>query len=446
MFHKKLFLGVLLIAGIQMLPAAAPDPVLVPTPRARLVAATPTSRPFLAAARSQLVVDLAVRGYAEKEVLVRGAGARPWVTRVLVRRPTDATRFSGRVIVELLDASGQYDSAPLWSFSWEHLLRRGDAWVGVTISPASAAALSKFNAARYGTLDLAAGAVQDCGRAGQPGQTAGDVIAQVGALLRSSSKENPLLGLNPQRLIAAGYAAGADDLTRFAVAPHRDLRLGDGAPIFDGYVSVAGTAAASAACAAGLPRDVPFIHVAGESAVIAAQQGNDAQAETQRVYQVPGAAGAKPLPAGAPVAADLAGAGIVVSPDAACREPVMDQTFAYALNAIWQQLDELLVLKRPMISLPQVGAVAEGSSGGWRLPQVDLPLVAVSARTPRTCNAVTGSLARLDAATLKQRYRSRVEYLRQFNAAVDQAVTDRLLVAEDAAALKSTALRTTPTF
>jgi hypothetical protein len=446
MFHKKLFLGVLLIAGIQMLPAAEPDPVLVPTPRARVVAATPTSRPFLAAARSQQVVDLTVRGYAEKEVLVRSAGARPWVTRVLVRRPTDATRFSGRVIVELLDASAQYDSAPLWGFSWEHFLRRGDAWVGVTISPAAAAALAKFNPARYGTLDLAAGAVQDCGRAGQPGQSAGDVIAQVGALLRSSSKENPLLGLNPQRLIAAGYAAAGDDITRFAVAPHRDLRLGDGAPIFDGYVNVAGVAAGSAACAAGLPRDVPFIRVVAESSVAAVPQRNDAQAETLRVYEVVGAAGAKPLPAGAPVAADLAGAGIVSSADAACREPVMDQTFAYALNAIWQQLDDLLVLQQPMTSLLQVSTVADGTSGGWRMPQVDLPLVAPSARTPRTCNAITGSLARLDAATLRQRYSSRVEYLRQFNAAVDQAEADRLLVKEDAAALKSTALRTTPTF
>ena len=135
--------------------------MLVPTPRASVMATSATNRPFLAAARSQQPVDLAARGYAEIELLVRGygnvhdwAGADsrelvvrhanlPFATRVLVRRPLDAGKFSGRVIVELLNPSGQYDFAPLWGFSFEHFLRRGDVWVGVTVKPAAIATLAE---------------------------------------------------------------------------------------------------------------------------------------------------------------------------------------------------------------------------------------------------------------------------------------------------------------
>jgi Alpha/beta hydrolase domain len=172
MIHKKLFIGALLMAGSPLLQAAEPDPVLVATPRAKVLATTASSRPFLAAARSQQPVDLAARGYVESEVAVRGHinASQPYVTRMLVRRPLDARNFSGRVIVELLDASGQFESAPLWGFSWEYFLRRGDAWVGVTVSPVSADTLKKFNASRYGTLNLATGEAGGCGAVSREGQ------------------------------------------------------------------------------------------------------------------------------------------------------------------------------------------------------------------------------------------------------------------------------------
>jgi hypothetical protein len=55
-------------------------------------------------------------------------------------------------------------------------------------------------------------------------------------------------------------------------------------------------------------------------------------------------------------------------------------------------------------------------------------------------------MRRLDSAELKALYGSRTEYLRRYNAAVDQAVTDRWLVPADAAALKSLAARTPLSF
>jgi hypothetical protein len=55
-------------------------------------------------------------------------------------------------------------------------------------------------------------------------------------------------------------------------------------------------------------------------------------------------------------------------------------------------------------------------------------------------------MQRFEPAKLKALYRDRAEYLRRFNAAVDQALRGRLLVKEDADAIKAAAVRTPPVF
>jgi hypothetical protein len=436
MLHKKLFIAALLLAGHQLLQAAEleQEPVLVPTPRANALESTAASRPFLAAARSQLAVNLAPRGYIEKEWLVRGrAGAnQPYVTRLLVRRPLDGSKFSGRVIVEVLHAAGQVETAPLWGFSWEHFLRRGDVWVGLTLSPDAAAALQKFNAARYVALNLLAVEAGGCG-ANQRGGFAGDVMAQVGALLRSSSKENPLLELNPQRVLVAGYAGSGDAIAGFAAATHRSLRLGNGEPIFDGYLNVSGLAAVSAACVEDLPRGVPFVSVlTGRDIGLAPDRhGGDPQSEGLRVFEIAGTDGARPLAAGLPVAADLTAAGVAAPASSACREPLVDLALAYSLNAVWQQLEDLLVLKQPLVD----------QMADLRPPGVQ----PAATGAQQACTATTG-IQRFDVATLKRLYRTRAEALRSFGASLDHAVQSRLLVKEDAAALKAATVRLVPVF
>jgi hypothetical protein len=92
--------------------------------------------------------------------------------------------------------------------------------------------------------------------------------------------------------------------------------------------------------------------------------------------------------------------------------------------------------------------------GGWRLPQLDLPLAAYAGSgTPRedsdrarTACALTGVKRPFTTAMLKTLYRDRTEYLRQFRTAVEQAVAERRLTAEDGEALKSPAVRVLPAF
>jgi len=503
MLRRSLPLLAALLLGAT--PIGAAEARLVPTPRASLMPASPTNRPFLAADRALAPVALVARGYVETEHSVSGfanvydwapggevtvrAAAVPYTTRILVRRPADAAKSSGRVIVELLNPTGRYDVAPLWGLSAEHFLRRGDAWVGVTVKPVAAATLRRFDAVRYERLSFAwkrdgacavAPALDSQPDASLPDSENGlawDIIAQVGALLRSSSKENPLLRLDPRRLVAAGYSQAGGYIITYANALHGALRLGDGSPVFDGYMNAAGASAAPInQCAPPLAEDdarrlppkvgVPFISVMTESdfqRALAHRPEDTDEPGVSRLYELAGAAHSGPFSAGQPSAADLTIAGFAAPAEDLCREPRGDFPLGFAFNAIWEQLDDLMVRQVPMSREPRIETDAAGevvrdelgnARGGFRLPQIDLPLAAYQGRgTPRADDArargvcaLTGAMRRFDAAQLKARYRNRAEFLRLFGGVVDEAARARRLVPEDAAAIKAGAARSTPAF
>jgi len=191
----------------------------------------------------------------------------------------------------------------------------------------------------------------------------------------------------------------------------------------------------------------------------------DAPAVNYRGYEIAGAGHAGPYPAGLSAAADLAIAGVAAAPAPAevCNEAPGNFPAGLAFNAIWMQFDDLLARGMPMQNATPLQTDAAGrpaldaqgnALGGVRLPQIAVPLAAYAGHsTPkraapdsqRLCG-ITGSMRRLDSAELKALYGSRAEYLRRYNAAVDQAVTDRWLVPADAAALKSLAARTPLSF
>ncbi|HYP78788.1 MAG TPA: alpha/beta hydrolase domain-containing protein, partial [Steroidobacteraceae bacterium] len=255
-------------------------------------------------------------------------------------------------------------------------------------------------------------------------------------------------------------------------------RLGDGAPVYDGYLNAAGASAAPInQCAPPLPeadprggvqpRDVPFVRVMTESdfqrALALRHADSDAPGNVFRLFELAGAAHSGPFAAGQPATADLTIAGFDAPAENLCREPRGDFPLGYAFNAIWQQYDELLLQKTPMVHEPLIETGANGevlrdamgnARGGWRLPQIDVPLAVWRGtstpatdddRSRRAC-ALTGAKQPLNAAALKARYRSRAEYLRRFAAAVDQAVQARRLTPEDAQSLKRGAGDTVPVF
>lgn len=114
-------------------------------------------------------VDLAAFGYIEEEFELSGVAGEweyddafaprvkqqiPFVTRILLRRPSDPARFSGSVQLEPLHPD--LDNAPTWKAAHGWMLRNGHAWVGVTQSAPVAADLAERFPDRYGRLSLPA--------------------------------------------------------------------------------------------------------------------------------------------------------------------------------------------------------------------------------------------------------------------------------------------------
>ena len=125
---------------------------------------TATSHPQ---ATARGVCHLDARGYVEEEYFMEGTanvyerdGDRaivryadaPYVNRLLVRRPADPAKASGRVVVEILNATSAKDIDRMWVLTHELFLRNGDIWVGITSKPSSICAMQKLAPERYAPL------------------------------------------------------------------------------------------------------------------------------------------------------------------------------------------------------------------------------------------------------------------------------------------------------
>jgi hypothetical protein len=119
------------------------------------------------------VDDLARHQYVEQEFVLSGEAGRyritdpardaepvdaghPYRTRLLVRRPREATRFSGTVVVEWFNVSCGQDLDFVYAGMRELLLRAGHAWVGVSVQRVGIERLVSARPERYAGLSVAA--------------------------------------------------------------------------------------------------------------------------------------------------------------------------------------------------------------------------------------------------------------------------------------------------
>jgi hypothetical protein len=189
--------------------------------------------------------DLATLGYEETEFSIEGKatsyelqgdrgtdgrwavspGAEaPFRTRFVVRRPIESSRFSGTAVVEWHNVSAGIDAAPDWGFFHRHLAAQGHAWVGV-----SAQKVGIDGGGFVESIHLKLLAPERYGELVHPGDAwSFDIFTQVAALLKGSGDDNPLGGIVPERLIAAGESQSAACLVTYINAIDHQARLFDG--------------------------------------------------------------------------------------------------------------------------------------------------------------------------------------------------------------------------
>ena len=297
--------------------------------------------------------DLAHFGYATKEYFVSGtANGEPYKTRIVIRRPADNSRFSGLVLAESMHPSGNP-----WMFHFTHTYSMMEGHIGLEILTSATQGFTEFNAERYKGLSTANG-------------QAGEIIAQVGALLKSKRADNPLAGVPIRKMVLAGSSASAAVVVNY-LPTHMVQRLADMSPIYDGFMPTSNGANLRMV-------DVPMIQVPTMREVFQGngptRQDGDAPGNQFRIYEFAGMAHIDSRDAAA------------YYPDP-CKLPIsrfpLAAYMSVALNHLWHWLDKGTVPPHADRYYVDFNADGDGSllaldeagnvKGGIRNPYVDVP-------------------------------------------------------------------------
>jgi len=297
----------------------------------------------------------------------------------VIRKPIDNAKFSGLILAESMHPSGN-----AWMFHFTHRYSMTEGHVALDVLTSAPDAFIERNPERYKGFQVAQG-------------QASEIIAQVGALIKS--KQSPIAALPIRKMVLAGSSASAGVLVNYLPA-HMVLRLADMKPIFDGFLPTSNGATIQRI-------DVPMIQVPTMTEVAGgaptARQDGDEPGNQFRVYEFAGMAHIDSRDAAA------------YYPDP-CRLPIsrypMAAYMSVALNHLWQWVDKGTVPPRAerilvdrnegndgsLMALDEYG----NSRGGIRNPYVDVPAkkygVRNSGAMPPITNAHPFLAARGDAA------------------------------------------------
>ena len=477
----------LILAGAALLAVLAPSlaTAATPVPAARLVPITAASYPFGAADHQLRPENLAAAGYVEEEYIVSGkanvydwlpAGAvvrsadAPYATRVLVRRPKTAGRFSGRVVVEMMNPSNLLDLNIGWAIHRDQLMRRGDAWVGLTAKPVAVTTLKTFDPVRYASLSwtnpLPRTDPRNCPISGGGNSQATenglvwDMNSQVGAWLRSAEQTNPFIfGGKKSRakyVYGWGYSQTGSFLYTYINAIHPLVERADGRPMFDGYlIAVSSGPTAINQCVTALPANdprrnvrnvsVPVMHVMTQSdyAGFAPRRRADGNVpgDRYRDYDFSGAGHATPdeLYYG-PGPADITRGGQTPPPVNCTEGPRSRFPSRVPFNAVLENLQDWAEKGRT----PPPGAVIEMNGntgaldqygnvkGGVRTPYLDVPTSTWRGNStgPSFCR-IAGHEVPFTPERLNGLYPSHAAYVRAVEASVKDLVKKRYITRAD---------------
>jgi hypothetical protein len=421
----------LVIGPAEAMAGATPVPTLAAVP------ATPTSRPY--GSTDAGVANLGASGYLQEEYFISGtASGRPYTTRILVRRPAEATRFSGIVIAESIRSTA---TRSMWGLR-DYLVRSGHAYVEIGSNHLAINKLVKpADAARYAPLNLPAI------EGGVFGHVM-EVIAQGGMVLKTNPKGGPFAGFTVKRVILAGCSEQGVIIRQYMRDGHPIYRTADGTSIYDGYFP---------ACVADWPEpsilvngqplknftpgpiEVPVINLAGQQEVeswpefgrLFRRADSDAPDDKYRIYEVAGM--------GHGVNRSKATCG----PGQAASRFAAHHASANALDKLVKWVDRGLLPPRAerLTTAGARGALVKSPDGnglgGVRSVHVDVP-----ATTFFTCVGLGTYEVPFSGEKLTSLYPTRDAYVSAVNRRLEELIRDGWLLPADAEEVRSEAIET----
>ena len=423
--------------------------------------------------------DLAQASYIEAEYFVSGVAtsyvptgplgmdglwsAKPgtsadYKVRILVRRPADVRKFNGIVVVEWLNVTALSEGAADFLQMQEELVREGYAWVGVGAQAAGInsprTGLKDWDKERYGTLV-------------QPGDAFSyDIFSQAGQVLRQKGRIDALGGLQVRKLIATGRSQSAFRLVTYINAVHPLVH------VYDGFLVHSRGANAAGLTADGLARDtssvppgahiradidVPVLDLQTEGDMLALRSHLTRQEPSRqyRRWELAGAAHAE-VPrwvAQVPPPLDF-GQG--------CKEPVNvaphHAVVKAALHALGKWVGSgVIPPQSPMIELadpsapdPVVRDRFGNAKGGIRLPELVAPTATIDGGANTGAQETATGPARnfcflfgrtrlFDEPTLRSLYPNRAAFMKAFDRAIDDILTQGYWLKPEAEAARKAA-------
>ncbi|RMB60239.1 hypothetical protein EAX62_11215 [Tessaracoccus antarcticus] len=254
-----------------------------------------TTHMFSSMKRARVPFDVADYGYVEEEYFLSGTSNVyddasgdvavvtedvPYVNRIIVRRPAKAADSSGVIDVEVTNASNGFAGEDMWRRLWQHHFANGDTYVGIVSKPSQIEALKTYDPVRYAPVAW-----------DEEGQ-AWDIIAQMGALLKSEDAGLILGGQEPKTILLTGQSQSGGYLATYTNKIAGLAEEANGQSVYDGYLNVAGLTGRSlrtggrATPAVDPVLSVPNILV--DSEAILDRRGPRSLPPKQRVWAVPG--------------------------------------------------------------------------------------------------------------------------------------------------------------
>lgn len=402
--------------------------------------------------------DLAPFGYEEQEYFVSGTASdggtatAPYVTRIIVTRPSDAADFNGTVLLDWVNVTAQFEIAVDTLEAREMLMREGFAYVHVSAQAAGLDGIplltpKQWDPVRYADID-------------HPGdQYSFDMLSQIAQAFRSPPGAGSLdpmgaLGVaSIDNVLVAGQSQSALRLRDYL----DDWLPGhpEAVPLIDGYL-VHGDVFAAKPFDNPLP--VKVLHLLSD--LEALDDGFDpATADPNyRLWEIAGTAHADLFVGHQSIAGygqrvlglpkqnkaqydsvilTAGNYGEVLNPElAVCIAAGATMPMHYAASTAIHQLAEWVRGNKPPRSGPRFafsgGALAKdqhgNTKGGIRLPPIDVPV----ARYVSTLCQLGGITVQFTDVELLLLYGTHAEYYAQMAARTDQAVADGWLLPPDA--------------
>lgn len=345
--------------------------------------------------------DVTYYKYDTDEYFISGtANGKPYKTRLVIRKPSDNSKFTGLVLAESMHPAGNAHG-----FEYNSIYLMSSGHIAAEILTSGNAQPAGKNRERYADLTMS-------------GDQVNEILAQTGALIKSS--QGPLAGMTVRKMVLFGTSASSAVLTNYLPA-HMVYRTPDMKHIYDGFMPTSnGTNIQQV--------DVPLIQVPTQHEyenVGTTRQDGDAPGDQYRDYEFAGMAHLD------------ARNNLARLPQSACVNPLsqypMEAYMSVALYHLFRWVDQGIVPPKADRVLIDRNRANDGSlmvldkvgnaTGGIRNPYTDVPIAKYTARNtaaPVGGNAQLCGLSvyqtPISKAELKKMYGSKDSYVKKVDA------------------------------